>query len=459
MTMRFIDRYFYRPSFLQKLLSFALLPLSLLYGIGSFLRRKIGTIRQFPIPVVSIGNLIAGGSGKTPFLIEVAREYERVAVISRGYKRDSKGLLIVSLWGEILCTQTQAGDEAFLIARELKNASVIVCKDRIEAAKEAIKLGAKVIFLDDGFRIRIKKLNILLEPLLQPYFRFCMPSGIYRELPSARESADMIVREGKDYTREVSVHSPSERMLLLTAIANPARLDAFLPQVVGKITLSDHARFDRAFLESKMRQYNATSLLVTSKDEVKLLEMGFALSVLRLRLDIDSQILEKIRHYVCDFHQLKGVQMKLQKGDKAPQFTLKNADEIAISLQDLLSKTLILYFYPKDNTPGCTIEAQEFSGIIDKFNAKDCVVVGISPDSPQCHKGFIGKQNLKHILLSDTDNTIAKAYGAYGTKTMYGKQTQGIIRSTFIISRNGVIKEAFYNVRAKGHAQKVLETI
>ena len=121
---------------------------------------------------------------------------------------------------------------------------------------------------------------------------------MYREIPSAYKAADILVREGIDYTREVNIESPSQRMLLLTAIANPARLDEFLPDVVGKITLSDHARFDKAFLEQAISQYNATSLLVTSKDEVKLLDYGLPLSMMRLKLTIKPDILESIRTYI-----------------------------------------------------------------------------------------------------------------------------------------------------------------
>lgn len=298
--MRFIDSYFYQPHFLQKCLSMLLLPLSLLYAIGSIARRRFSTYRDFGIPIVSVGNLIVGGSGKTPFIIEVAREFSDVCIVSRGYKRTSKGLVVVSLKGDIQVSQEEAGDEPYLIARELNHASVIVSKNRAEAIHKAKELGAKVVFLDDGFRFRFKKLNIVLEPLLKPYFSLCLPSGIYREIPSARKEADILVREGIDYTREVDIQSPTPRMLLLTAIANPSRLDTFLPDsVVGKITLSDHARFDIAFLERAIKQYNATSLLVTSKDEVKLLQSNLNLSVMRLRLKIDSHILARIKEYVA----------------------------------------------------------------------------------------------------------------------------------------------------------------
>lgn len=296
--MRFVDSYFYNPSFAQKLLSFALLPISLIYAISATLRRKCARCHDFGLPIVSVGNLIVGGSGKTPFIIEVARAYPHSAIISRGYKRQSKGLVVVSHNGEILCTQPQAGDEAYLLAKSLPHSSVIVSKNRQEAIQKAKELGAKCVFLDDGFRFHFKKLNILLRPKLKPYFPFLLPSGMYREMPYLYKYADLLIDEGKDYTREVVVENPTPRMLLLTAIANPARLDEFLPSVVGKITLQDHSSFDEAKLRESMHQYDATSLLVTSKDEVKLEHMNFALSVLRLRLHIKPHILERIDSYI-----------------------------------------------------------------------------------------------------------------------------------------------------------------
>lgn len=150
---------------------------------------------------------------------------------------------------------------------------------------------------------------------------------------------------------------------------------------------------------------------------------------------------------------------KLKIGDKAPIFRLKSADETEIALSDLLSKRVVVYFYPKDNTPGCTIEAQEFSTLLGEFEKKGAIVVGISPDSPKCHQNFIAKKDLKVLLLSDADKCVAAAFGAYGTKMMYGKEVKGIIRSTFVIERDGSLSGVFYNVRAKDHAQKVLESI
>ncbi|MWV61728.1 redoxin domain-containing protein [Helicobacter saguini] len=152
------------------------------------------------------------------------------------------------------------------------------------------------------------------------------------------------------------------------------------------------------------------------------------------------------------------MESKLKKGDVAPDFSLPNEDNVEISLRDLGEKTIILYFYPKDNTSGCTTEAQEFSALKAEFERLDCVIIGISPDKTSTHKKFIESKNLNIILLSDEKRAVASKYHAFGKKMMYGKEVQGIIRSTFII-KNGKILESFYNVRAKGHAQKVLECV
>lgn len=298
--MRFIDSFFYKPNTIQKILALLLLPLSLLYLVASTVRRKISLFKDFNIPIISVGNLVAGGSGKTPFIIESAQFFDDVAVISRGYKRKSKDLVVVSHRGKILVSQEKAGDEAYLIAKKLPKASVIVCKNRSLAIKKAKEIGCKIIFLDDGFRFNFKKLNILLKPQLQPYFNFCIPSGIYRENPQLYKTADLLVQEGVDYTREVNILNPTERMLLVTAIANPSRLDQFLPDVVSKITLPDHSNFNLVFLKEKIREYNATSLLITQKDAVKMQNFQLPLSILDLKLNIKPQIIKTIQDYIAN---------------------------------------------------------------------------------------------------------------------------------------------------------------
>lgn len=146
----------------------------------------------------------------------------------------------------------------------------------------------------------------------------------------------------------------------------------------------------------------------------------------------------------------------LQVGDNAPFFELESTDGGKISSNDLKGVKYVLYFYPKDNTSGCTKEAIEFTELIDEFNKKSVKVFGVSPDSIEKHHKFIENHNLKVTLLSDPENKVSSAYFAYGDKTMYGKVYKGIIRSTFIINEEGIIEEAFYKVKAAGHAEKVL---
>lgn len=146
----------------------------------------------------------------------------------------------------------------------------------------------------------------------------------------------------------------------------------------------------------------------------------------------------------------------LTAGDMAPEFSLENSDGVSISLRDFRGKNVVLYFYPKDNTPGCTTEACEFSANYDKFIANDTVIVGVSPDSVKSHSGFIVKQNLKHILLSDINKDVAKAYGVWQVRKNYGKEYLGIVRTTFVIDKEGKIAKVYKSVKAAGHAAKVL---
>lgn len=146
----------------------------------------------------------------------------------------------------------------------------------------------------------------------------------------------------------------------------------------------------------------------------------------------------------------------LAAGDMAPEFSLENSDGVSIGLRDFRGKNVVLYFYPKDNTPGCTTEACEFSANYDEFIANDTVIVGISPDSVKSHSGFIAKQNLKHILLSDINKEVAKAYGVWQVRKNYGKEYLGIVRTTFVIDKEGKIAKVYKSVKAAGHAAKVL---
>lgn len=140
---------------------------------------------------------------------------------------------------------------------------------------------------------------------------------------------------------------------------------------------------------------------------------------------------------------------------KAPDFTLPNQDGIEMRLKDFRGAWVVLYFYPKDNTPGCTQEACDFSSELAGFDALNAKVIGISKDSVKSHKNFESKHNLKITLLSDEQKEAHKAYGVWGIKKMYGKEVEGCIRSTFIINSDGEIVAEFRNVKVKGHIEEV----
>ena len=146
----------------------------------------------------------------------------------------------------------------------------------------------------------------------------------------------------------------------------------------------------------------------------------------------------------------------LKAGDKAPDFKAAADTGETVSLKDFRGKKVILYFYPKDNTPGCTQEACDFRDAISRFKKKDVAVLGVSPDSIESHKKFKAKFDLPFPLLADAGHKIAEAYGAWGEKSMYGKKFMGIIRSTFLIDENGKIAEALEKVKVYGHVDQVL---
>jgi peroxiredoxin Q/BCP len=136
-------------------------------------------------------------------------------------------------------------------------------------------------------------------------------------------------------------------------------------------------------------------------------------------------------------------------GTKAPDFCLENQDDKEVSLNDNSGKWIVLYFYPKDNTSGCTKEACDFTETLKDYNKLNATVLGVSPDSTESHRGFIEKQGLGIMLLSDPDKKVHKAYGAWGMKKNYGKEYEGVIRSTFIISPDGKIAEAWSKVKVR----------
>jgi peroxiredoxin Q/BCP len=149
----------------------------------------------------------------------------------------------------------------------------------------------------------------------------------------------------------------------------------------------------------------------------------------------------------------------IEPGKKAPAFALKDQTGKTRRLSDFAGRPVILYFYPKDDTPGCTREACAFRDTQAKLKKAGALVFGVSPDSVSSHDKFRAKYKLNFPLLADADKAVAKKYGAYGEKVMYGKKVTGMIRSTFVIDGEGIVRKVFPRVRVDGHADQVLEAL
>jgi len=150
----------------------------------------------------------------------------------------------------------------------------------------------------------------------------------------------------------------------------------------------------------------------------------------------------------------------LEKSQPAPAFKTVNQDNTEINISNYLGKkNVVLYFYPKDDTPGCTIQANQFTSLIDDFNNIDTTVIGVSKDNCESHTNFIGKFNLKIDLLADTDGSLCEQYGVWQEKEKNGIKKMGIVRSTFIINKEGLLQDVMYNVKAEGHAQIILDKL
>ncbi len=149
----------------------------------------------------------------------------------------------------------------------------------------------------------------------------------------------------------------------------------------------------------------------------------------------------------------------LEIGNSAPDFCLPNQDDVEICLRDLKGKWIVLYFYPKDNTPGCTTEACEFTQALPDFEDLSAVILGVSADSTQKHRNFITKKELDITLLSDESTQMMQEYGVWQLKKNYGREYMGIVRSTYIIDTQGVIRAVWTKVRVKDHVKKVKEEL
>lgn len=150
---------------------------------------------------------------------------------------------------------------------------------------------------------------------------------------------------------------------------------------------------------------------------------------------------------------------RLSVGDRAPELCLENQDHKKVCLSEFLGQKVVLYFYPKDLTPGCTTQASELTAILPKLSAAGYKVIGVSPDSPERHREFIKRIGIGFDLLSDPEKTTMAKWGTYGKKVMYGKETVGVIRTTFVIDDDGTITKASYGTKATGHAARLAKEL
>ena len=299
-----IEDYLFFPNTFQQIIAYLLLPLTFIYMLIILTKRAFAKELDFDIPVISIGNIIVGGSGKTPIAIKLASSYENSCVILRGFGRESKGLFVISNKGNILEDVNISGDEAMLLAKSLPSSTVIVSENRIEAIKKAKELGCKIIFLDDGFsKYSIKKFNILLRPKVEPTNFYCLPSGGYREPKGFYSYADLELQEGKDFNRIISIKKDSveiklnKKLVVLTAISKPKRLLDFLPKDIELLAYPDHHTFTTLEIKEIKEKYKDYQIITTGKDLVKL--ESFNIKNLYL-MDLDIKIEDSV-----DFSSMK----------------------------------------------------------------------------------------------------------------------------------------------------------
>ena len=147
----------------------------------------------------------------------------------------------------------------------------------------------------------------------------------------------------------------------------------------------------------------------------------------------------------------------VEEGDSVPKFAINDANGNKVKSTDFKGKKHVIYFYPKDFTPGCTTQADEFSTEYKKFQNKDIEIIGISPDDAESHKKFCGKIGIKYVLLSDIEKEVSKAFGTWGMKKFMGREYMGVTRSTFLVNEKGKIFKIYPKVKPVGHAKQVLE--
>lgn len=303
---QWLENYLFFPDPFQRLIGILLLPFTVLYCVVTAYLRISKKPIDFEIPVISVGNLLLGGTGKTPVIIALAKQKKNPAVVLRGYGRFSKGLLVVSQQGKILEDLKTSGDEATLLATALPNATIIVSEDRKLGVLKAKELGCDVVFLDDGYRHHdIKKFDILLRPQKEPTNIFCLPTGGYRDTKMMYSFADMVLKEEEDFHRVVSfskdgevVETLPENLVLVTAISKANRLLKYLPSSVQIEIFEDHHFFSEDEIQNIQKKYPNQPFVTTRKDWVKLEKFALQnIYIMELEVQIvkeKMEIIEKI---------------------------------------------------------------------------------------------------------------------------------------------------------------------
>ncbi len=287
----YFERVLFTPKRFDWLIVTLLSPLSIVYELFTFVNALQKHLRQkeHHDNIIGVGNLVLGGTGKTPLIVALAKREREVAIILRGYNRDSKGTILVSRYGELLVDLKVAGDEATLYSQLLPEATVIVSENRISGIELAKKLNAKTIFLDDSYRHHHikKRVEYLIE--YQTSNPFSIPAGPFRERLWFFKRDIIKLKEGIDFTREVKIENPTEKMVLITAISKPKRLDRYIDGDIPKYYFPDHYNFREREISDILEREKPTSILTTEKDLVKLERFKLNFSVMRLEIKFQSR--------------------------------------------------------------------------------------------------------------------------------------------------------------------------
>lgn len=307
--IKWIEQYLFFPTPFQRLIGIFFLPFTVLYCLITTYQRISKKEIDLGIPVISVGNLLVGGTGKTPVIIALAKQRENVAVVLRGYGRESKGLYVVSQKGTIKESIKTSGDEAMLLALSLPNATIIVSENRTDGVLKAKELGCEVVFLDDGYRHHeIKKFDILIRPKEEPTNIFCLPAGGYRDTKMMYAFVDLVLKEGSDFTRVVTfkqkgnlIETLPQNIVLVTAISKAYRLLEYLPQNIPTVIFEDHHNFTQEDIEMITTKYPNSSIVTTAKDMVKLEQFNLkGLYLMDLEIQINNKAINLVDNYIKD---------------------------------------------------------------------------------------------------------------------------------------------------------------